>query len=296
MGYELWTSPVTGYRRKGTRLTELRELFDDGITSRAILEPLQSCPADAPSSEMIQILRERDFDVAGIKESKDGPFIGFVQRESLQDGTVRQHLETLTAEHLISESTPLASLLSIFKTRKWTFVLVGAEVKGIITRADLNKPAMRVYLFSLTSLLEMHMTFWVRHEYPDEGWKERITSERLQMAQDLLVKRRVRKEQVGLLECLQYCDKRDLVVANDKIRNELGIGSRNKSESRLRGLESLRDRLAHSQLDLAEGSSWEKVIELAEWAEAVINTSDTRIEEKAGQSALAGQSTLWGAV
>jgi len=76
-------------------LSELRKLFDDGITSRAILEPLQSCPADAPSSEMSQILRDRDFDVAGVKEREDGPVIGFLQRESLQDGSVRQHLQTL---------------------------------------------------------------------------------------------------------------------------------------------------------------------------------------------------------
>jgi hypothetical protein len=245
---------------------------------------------------MTEILRDRDFDVAGVKEREDGPVIGFLQRESLQDGSVRQHLQELTPEHLISESTPLASLLSIFKTRKWTFVLVGAEVKGIITRADLNKPAMRVYLFSLTSLLEMHLTFWVRHEYPDEGWKESIASERLQMAQDLLAKRRARKEQVGLLECLQFCDKRDLVVAKNEIRDELGLGSKSNSESRLRGLESLRDLLAHSQLDLTEGSSWERVIGLVEWAEAAIHTSDMRIEEKARQSALAGPSTLWGTV
>jgi hypothetical protein len=56
MGFQLWTSPVTGYRRAGTRLRELRHLFEDGITARAILEPLQCCHAGADALTMAQIL------------------------------------------------------------------------------------------------------------------------------------------------------------------------------------------------------------------------------------------------
>ncbi len=39
MAYQLWVSR-DGYRRKGTRASELRKLFDDGITADSIQEPL----------------------------------------------------------------------------------------------------------------------------------------------------------------------------------------------------------------------------------------------------------------
>lgn len=226
MGYELWTSPVTGYRRTGTRLRELRHLFEDGITAQAILEPLQSCPSTANAIEIAQLLRHRDFDVVGVQEESGGEVIGFVFRDSLKTGTVRSHLQKMTSEHLISDATPLANLLSIFKTRERAFVLVGQYVSGIITRADLNKPPLRVYLFGLISLLEMHMTYWVTKSYPNDSWKERLSGSRLARAETLLADRQSRKQQTDLVDCLQFCDKRDLILALNDLRNSLGLGQR----------------------------------------------------------------------
>ena len=90
MGHQLWTSPITGYRRKGTRLSELRELFDTGITISGILEPLQSCPQDAKAAEMASVLHARDFDVAGVQVIQSGPVIGFVEKNKLVGGFVRR--------------------------------------------------------------------------------------------------------------------------------------------------------------------------------------------------------------
>jgi hypothetical protein len=294
MGYQLWTSPITGYRRKGTRLNELRSLFATGITSRAFLEPLRSCPADAPAGEMANILRARDFDVAGVQSSEEGPVIGFVHRNALQQGYVRDYLQLMTAEHLISDGTPLASLLSILKARESVFVLVGLHVRGIVTRADLNKPLVRVYLFGLISLLEMHLGFWVRDAYPDETWKSKLARKRLEKAEKLQRDRRSRNQQMNLLDCLQFCDKRDLVLARMDILGDLGLGSRLEGKSLLERTENLRNLLAHRHLDLTEGSSWIEVIEVVEKVEAVVDNYDDLVEGKAMQSAIAGLDALWG--
>ncbi len=77
MSQELWTSPVTGYRRKGTRLAELRSLIDAAVTARAILEPLQSCCADTLAVTAADLLRRRDYDFAGVKRRAVGPVIGW---------------------------------------------------------------------------------------------------------------------------------------------------------------------------------------------------------------------------
>jgi predicted transcriptional regulator len=188
---QLWTSPVTGrLRRAGTRLKELRNLFESGISARAIFERLLCCLSEEDAIEISKVLSGKGFDVAGVQEAPNGPVIGFVFRDSLQDGIVRNHLNQMTSEHLISDATPLASLLSIFKSKDRVFVLVGQHVVGIVTKADLDKPPMRLYLFGLISLLEMHLTYWIKKAYPSEEWKGILTPDRLQKAEDLRLDRR----------------------------------------------------------------------------------------------------------
>ena len=102
MGHELWTSPKTGYRRKGTRLSELRSVLGARIEVRAILEPIQCCSAGAPATEMREILERRGFDVAGVMNDPAGSVIGFVVAKELSEGTANNHKKPLSAEHLIS--------------------------------------------------------------------------------------------------------------------------------------------------------------------------------------------------
>jgi hypothetical protein len=278
MGHELWFSPLTGYRRRGTRLAELHKLLGNGITALAILEPVQSCPLDALAKDMSQVLADRDFDVAGVQEAPDGPVIGFVHRESLTGGHVRDHLQQLTADGLTSDSTALATLLKVFKNRPSTFVLIGSEVRGIVTRADLNKPPVRVYLFGLISLLEMHLSFWVRQRF-EENWHEMVPRARLARAKNLHKLRRARNEQVSLIDCLQFCDKSDLLLREMDMIESLGLGTTEEGKIHLKRAEDLRNRLAHSQYDI-RGDDWQNLITLVEWIESTLHTSDQLVEEK----------------
>ncbi len=294
MGDQLWTSPITGYRRKGTRLEELRSVLGSSITARAILEPLKSCSAEAFAVEMAQALKQRDFDVAGVKDREDGPVIGFVTRESLRNGTVSNHAQPLTANLLISDSTPLPTVLSVLKGRQHCFVLIGPEVKGIVTRADLNKPPVRVYLFGLISLLEMHLGFWVRAVYREDAWQDALKHARLQAAKKLQAERHKHNEEASLFECIQFCDKRDLVIANAELRERLGLGTKSRADRELERAEGLRNVLAHSQQHLSQKSPWEETIGLIEWVEAVVERSDEHVEQEARRLAGRVDDGLWG--
>ncbi len=86
MGYQLWVSPLTGYRRKGTRMSDLRSLFGTGITANSIQEPLKCCFYGEPALKVQAELRRLDFDIAGIRSSKDQPILEFVCTTSLQNG------------------------------------------------------------------------------------------------------------------------------------------------------------------------------------------------------------------
>jgi hypothetical protein len=293
MGYQLWTSPITGYRRKGTRLSELRSLTEAGITAHTIVEPLKSCPADAPASKAAQMLRRRGFDVAGIKENPESQVVTWVRTNELKDGLVRDHERVLIADDLISDATPLSEVMKNLKTRDFTFVLIGSEVRGIVARADLNKPPVRIYLFTLISLLEMHLSFWISQEYPDESWHKELGEERVSKAKGIQKERQSQKLEQTLLECIQFCDKRDLITSREKLRTKLNMGSKGAANRSLRRAELLRNELAHSQQDLTHGSSWESLISLIEWIETVVDRSDAEVEEGAAKHAEDYADGLW---
>lgn len=275
---QLWTSSASGSRRTGTRLKELRNLFEIGITARAILEPLQTCTPSADAVTTRIALQDRQFDVAGVQNEPNGSVLGFVLREALITGTVADYLNPITTEHLISDTTALTDLIPIFKRRGWVFVLAKQHIMGIVTRADLTKPPMRMYLFGLVSLLEMHLTYWISKVYPDNTWTSQLSGGRLKDAEQLLSGRRQLGQDIDLIDCLQFCDKRDLILAHPTIRDTLCLGSKGHAQKGLRRAEALRNLLAHAQKDLTAGSDWEEVIGLVEWVETVVHVSDDLIE------------------
>src|SRR5437016_1155164 len=226
MAYQLWTSPVTGYRRTGTRVREIRALFESGITVRSICEPLKACLAEANATEMAELLDERGFDIAGVNEEQSNQSTTrFVSSIALKKGgIVRDHAEDIVVGDLISEATPLAKIFSLLERRSSSFVLVGGTVAGIVTRADLNKPPVRIYVFGLVSLLEMHLVFWIRREFGD-GWMKYLKESRLDAARKLFEQRRDKHQELDLCECLQICDKADLIISQDKLRELFGIQS-----------------------------------------------------------------------
>ena len=137
------------------------------------------------------------------------------------------------------------------------------------------------------------MSFWIWREYPDDAWKGLLPSERVELAQRIQTERKRRGQTLGLADCLQFADKQDLVVKSDRLRENLQLGSKNKSRAFLGDAENLRNTLAHSQYDLIQGGTWSSLIGLVDRMMAVIAASDNCVERHA--AAMAGNyiGALW---
>ncbi|NOQ52059.1 MAG: CBS domain-containing protein, partial [Desulfuromonadaceae bacterium] len=105
MGYQLWTSPITGYRRKGTRFDSLKQLFIDNITAQCIYEPLLSCPINSESTLAKEALVARDFDIAGVKETEEGKVVGYVVTEDIGEEEFHKYVIQIGIDVVISDST-----------------------------------------------------------------------------------------------------------------------------------------------------------------------------------------------
>jgi hypothetical protein len=274
---DLWLSKRTGRKRTGTRVGELRKLFEDGITVQSIFEPIQACLAEEPACDIRVKMEQLDFDVIGIKESGDAPVEGYVMAVELNHEKCREAKRDFHVSDLISDATPLIDVMSLLRTKERVFVLAGNSVDGIVTRADLQKPPVRLLLFGLITLLDMHITFLLRHYYPNESWRSELTEGRVQKALDLMKQREARNEKLDLIDCLQFCDKSLLIFKNNELMERLGIGSKDEGQPILKSLQEIRDKLAHSQ-DLVTGSSWNEIITTIEVAERMIQSSETAID------------------
>jgi hypothetical protein len=258
------------------------------------MEPLQSAPANKPVEEVKTLLASRGFDAVGVKGSPDDPVKGFVLAKELDAGTVGDHLILFADHDLVPDAIHIPDLFTRLKQRERVFVSTINGVSGIITRADLNKPPVRLYLFGLISLLEMHMQFWVATEYPDDTWQGVLPEKRLEKAREVFADRVIADEGVTLLDCIQFCDKKNLFARRHELLLRLQLPSKNETGLLLKHAEDLRNNLAHSQLDLVIGTTWEELLKLVDRIQAFVYRSDEVVEELARfQSGDVSQDGLW---
>ncbi|MEH2149119.1 hypothetical protein [Nostoc sp.] len=252
------------------RSQDLRSLFENNITIEYVAEPLKAMPADAEAKEVLYWMQAQNFDVIGVET---GDIIsGYVERSSLipgKEGKCSDYQRVFHPKELIAISTPLIKLLPVLRQTPRLFVLDCNQVSGIVTCGDLQKAPVRMLLFGLVTLLEMNLLRLVRIYYPQDSWQKVLKPERLEVAQRLWRESQERNEATDLLDYLQFCDKRELILNQPELLQQLGLKSKRFGERFLKSAEQLRNRLAHAQ-NLVSGSSWTELISLAEAMEKLL--------------------------
>ena len=274
MGYNLWASGIARHRGVGTSILEVRQLFINGINVRTICEELNSYPSKSDALQAKRDLKNNGFDVAGL-ENESRNLIGFVQEKDLEAGVCGDYKKEFNSKNLISDSTPITHLLEELSKSRYLFVLTGSSVTGIVTVADLNKPPVRIYLFGIISMLEMYMTYWISKHYEGNEWMNYLPKARVSEAENQYRQLIEKNEEIQMVNCIQFADKKTLVAKNQGIRNLLELGGRDRVENNLRYAEELRNNLAHSQEDLAGKKSWAEIYNTVKWIEDFLIKSDS---------------------
>lgn len=265
--------------RKGIKVSELRKLFEEGITVRSIFEPLRACSANESAAEIKRKMLALDFDVFGLNSLESGPVEGYIQLSDLKNGTCGQYKKDFNISDVISNSTSLIDALTLLRGQERIFVLVRNSIEGIITRADLQKPPVRLLIFGLITLIEMHLSDLIRKYYPGESWRKRLSPKRMKVIEDIRKQRKKRNEELDDIDCLQFCDKRTLALDEKQIIKILDFKSKKQGNKVLRSIEKIRDKLFHAQ-DIVIGTTWEEIISLIEEIESLIQKSEASAESK----------------
>ena len=253
-------------KRLKTTLRDLRALFLTRITVQTIAERLFTVPAAQQSVDAQARLNERDFDTAGVQSGS--AVIGYVRAADLTHGLVRNHLKQFTSGDTLGAAQPLLFVLSNLKERAWLFIRNGQSVDGIVTRGDLQKIPVRMYLFAIISVLEMQLLRIIRVRYPNDDWGRFLSPDRLAKAQAIFQARQHANAAIDLLDCIQLADKNTIVVKANDLRIGLGFVDPVEARKFFEHLEDLRNDIAHSH-DIAS-HRWRSISGLAERSERVL--------------------------
>ena len=225
MGYQLWMSPQTGYRRQGTRFESLRSIFLENAKLLSLLEPILCCKDTDSASDAKHALESRDFDVTCVVND-DGVIVGQIERKALNHGLVAEHVKAIEEEQKIDENTSLVHLLHTLETTEFKYVTRDDQIVGIVTRSDLNKPIPRTYLFGVVSLFELHINFWINYYYPNDAWIQYLNENRQTKVQKIIERRRGSSDYLAVIECAQLCDKKEILRNEPEFLKRFGFSKK----------------------------------------------------------------------
>lgn len=238
----------------------LRRVFLENFSAADIAEPLASFDACTPAADVLAVMTRCAYKVAGIRQ--DGVLCGYVRQEELTQGTCGETVHPFEDGEVVVDSAGIPDLVKRLNDRPRLFVNVLGQIGAIVTRTDLQKPPVRMWLFGMITIIEMGLTRLIEAAYPEDSWRQCLSEGRLQKAQALLEERKRRNQDLGLLDCLQFSDRGQIVLRNEELRKRAGFVSRSRGEQTVKELEALRNNLAHSQ-DIIT-CDWDIIVKLIE--------------------------------
>lgn len=249
----------------------MKRLFTEYFSVGDIAEPLVSFDATSSATEVRQVMEEQAYQVVGLR--KDGVTIGYVKQEDLSDGACGDYLCGFDDTEVVSEALCFPRLVELLSHLPRLFVTSFGRVGGIVTRSDLQKPPVRMWLFGMITILEMGLTRLVEMRFPNGKWRDCLSESRLRKAEALLEERKRRNQELDLIDCLQFSDKGQITLKDESLREQVGYASRRRGEDAIKRLEALRNSLAHSQNIVS--CDWETIVQLTKNLDKILSVHES---------------------
>lgn len=253
-------------------LEDLREIFEKGITAHHITETLCSFDESAIAQEVKKLLVEKNYDVVGVRTYSK--INGYACKKDLAEGKLGEYFKNFDPSEILPDTISISEVLKVIIGSNHVFISSFGGVVGIITRGDLQKIPIRMWLFSLISLIEMQMLRIIRERFPENSWDKKIHPKRKIKAENCFNDRKNKKEEIDLLDCLQFCDKYTIISRTEDLLEKLQYAKKKKEFRKLlKRLEGLRNDLAHAQ-DIIT-TDWPNIIDLSTTAEEFLKNCET---------------------
>jgi hypothetical protein len=218
--------------------------FTESFTAQDIAEPIRSFDIEKPCNDIQPLMDQQQLDIACLRDK--GKIVGYVRRDDLKEGCCGDQLRPFRQGQVLPSDSSFSDIIHVLTLHQYGFVRLFDDVVGYVSRSEINKPVVRMWLFEY---------------YPQESWRNILTEKRLAKAIELQKERQRRNQHCDLIDCLQLSDKGQIVIQNPGFLELLDIGSKSVAKRLARELESLRNNLAHSQ-DIVT-HDWAQIVRLS---------------------------------
>ncbi|WP_425619048.1 hypothetical protein NA78x_002778 [Anatilimnocola sp. NA78] len=249
---------------------DMLEWFLRGFTARDLTEPLLSVDETSPIAAAQSVISTSGAHVVGVR--RHGLIAGWFSEEELATVNERRCCHPFAEATVVSENSPLSDVVCLLHAQPRLFVRAFGQISGVIPRAAIEKPPLRMWLFGLITISEQRVTGLIDEFFPSDSWQEQLSSGRLAKARELQALRRARGQRPTLLDCLQFADKGQIVARNESLRIRTRFDSRREVERFVQALQDLRNNLAHAQ-DIA--GNWDIINELANNVHRIVCGADS---------------------
>jgi hypothetical protein len=244
----------------------MKRLFTEGFIAMDIADPLYSFDHDKSAAEVRLFMAEKDLEIVGIR--RDGVMAGYVEQQDLQKGNCSDHMNLFEEEQILPNASHLPEVIEVLHTWQYCFITILGSVGAVVTRNDLHKPAVRMWLFGMITIVEMFLVRMLEERYPEETWRGHLSPARLKKAEILQEERKRRNNPAKLVDCLQFSDKAQILMKDPEMMRDAGFESKNEGERGIKALESLRNNLAHSQ-DIIS-ANWDAIVRISQRLEKIM--------------------------
>lgn len=260
---------------------DLKTLFEERITADSVAEQFAVWDASLPATEARAELARLEFDIVGVGVGVGPTIAGYARREEIGTGLLGDHVRPLSEMSSISADAGLRHAVEKVFAEQRVIVQSAEGPLGIITRGDMNKAPVRMWLFSLVTLLEMQMLRVIRRiPHAETFCQTQLPPSRLAGALKTFDDRMKNRSETDLLDCLHFGDKVTLlerISRNQSNARQVGIDFSPSDIASLRMIEKLRNEVAHGN-DLLLVHAQRNLPDCAQRTERLLETL-----EKAGR-------------
>jgi HD domain len=234
--------------------------FQQLFTARDIAESLLSFDCDTPVVKADSAFNYYKQSVASIRIN--GRVQGYVKQQLLKGEVCGDSMRHYTVDQVIGGTDSLTDVIHILTRHDYCFVNVFGEVTAVITRDDINKPQVRMWLFGIVTMIETTLSQMIERIHPNESWVNVMSAGRIKKTREIWEERKRRNIHCKLIECLQFSDKAGIIITDKDSLTQMGFETGKQAKKIIKELESLRNHLAHSQDIVAH--DWAQIARLVD--------------------------------
>ncbi len=131
-----------------------RRMFTNSFSVADVAEAVVSFDETTATADVVRAMDDQGYEIVGVRVV--GKIAGYVVRDELVgDGQCGEHVRPLDSSVVIPDWTDLPTLVGRLVDQPRLFVTMFGQVGGIVTRTDLQKPPIRMWLFGVITIVEM---------------------------------------------------------------------------------------------------------------------------------------------